>query len=247
MNIVILRFDSLSSTNDEAADQARRGAAEGLVVIARSQTKGRGRHGRVWASAPDAGLYFSIVLRPALDAASLSLITLMAGVAVCDTLMEFGAKADIKWVNDLLISEKKICGILAEAVETPTGLAVILGIGVNLRRAGVADEFAEIATSLEEITGKKISPDEFSECLTRYLTYFYTVLTDEPDRILREWQQRSTYFSGKEVRVRTSTGDIAGITDGLEQNGALRVKLTDNSIVIVQAGDVERLRTPEKF
>lgn len=247
MNIVILRFDSLSSTNDEAADQARRGAAEGLVVVARSQTKGRGRHGRVWASTLDAGLYLSIVLRPMLDAASLSLITLMAGVAVCDTLLEFGANADIKWVNDLLISEKKICGILAEAVETPTGLAVILGIGVNLRRAAVADEFAEIATSLEEVTGKKISPDEFSECLTRYLTYLYTVLGEEPERILHEWQQRSTYFSGKEVRVRTSTGDITGITDGLEQNGALRVKLTDNSIVIVQAGDVERLRTPEKF
>src|SRR5690606_23416989 len=105
----------------------------------------------------------------------------------------------------------------------------------------------EIATSLEEVTGKKISPDEFSECLTRYLTYFYTVLTDGPERILREWQQRSTYFSGKEVRVKTSTGDLTGITDGLEQNGALRVKLTGNSIVVVQAGDVERLRTPDKF
>jgi len=247
MNIVILRFDSLTSTNDEAAAQARRGAAEGLVVLARSQTQGRGRHGREWASTPDAGLYFSIVLRPELDAASLSLITLMAGVAVCDTLLEFGAKADIKWVNDLLIGEKKICGILAEAVETPSGLAVILGIGVNLRRAAVADDHAEFATSLEEVTGKKISPDEFAECLTRYLTYLYNVLGEEPERILHEWQQRSTYFSGKEVRVKTSTGDITGITDGLEQNGALRVKLTDNSIVIVQAGDVERLRTPDRF
>jgi len=247
MNITILRFDSLSSTNDEAAAQARRGAAEGLVVLARSQTKGRGRHGRMWVSAPDAGLYFSIVLRPQLDAASLSLITLMAGVAVCDTLLEFGAKADIKWVNDLLVVEKKISGILAEAVETPSGLAVILGIGVNLRRAAVSDDHAEFATSLEELTSKKIAPDEFAECLTRYLTYLYTVLTDEPERILHEWQQRSTYFSGKDVRVRTSTGEFTGTTDGLEQNGALRVKLSDNSIVVVQAGDVERLRTPERF
>jgi len=247
MNITILRFDSLSSTNDEAAAQARRGAAEGLVVLARSQTKGRGRHGRMWVSAPDAGLYFSIVLRPQLDAASLSLITLMAGVAVCDTLLEFGAKTDIKWVNDLLVVEKKISGILAEAVETPSGLAVILGIGVNLRRAAVSDDHAEFATSLEELTSKKIAPDEFAECLTRYLTYLYTVLTDEPERILHEWQQRSTYFSGKDVRVRTSTGEFTGTTDGLEQNGALRVKLSDNSIVVVQAGDVERLRTPERF
>ncbi|HQZ83534.1 MAG TPA: biotin--[acetyl-CoA-carboxylase] ligase [Pyrinomonadaceae bacterium] len=247
MNIVILRFDSLSSTNDEAADQARRGAAEGIVVVARSQTKGRGRHGRTWASAPDAGLYFSIVLRPQLDAASLSLITLMAGVAACDTLLEFGANADIKWVNDLLVAEKKVCGILAEAVETSAGLAVILGIGVNLTRTAVQDDNAEFATSLEGVTGKKISPDEFAECLTRYLTYLYNVLGEEPDRILHEWQQRSSYFSGKEVRVKTSTGEFTGITDGLEQNGALRVKLLDNSIVIVQAGEVERLRTPENF
>lgn len=247
MNITILRFDSLSSTNDEASAQARRGAAEGLVVLARSQTKGRGRHGRMWVSTPDTGLYFSIVLRPQLDPASLPLITLMAGIAVCDTLLEFGAKADIKWVNDLLVGEKKICGILAEAVETPAGLSVVLGIGVNLRRAAISDDHAEFATSLEEVTNKRITPDEFAECLTRYLTYLYTVLTDEPERILHEWQQRSTYFSGKSVRVRTSTGDFTGITDGLEQNGALRVKLSDNSIVIVQAGDVERLRTPDRF
>lgn len=247
MNITILRFDSLSSTNDEAAAQAKRGASEGLVILARTQTSGRGRHGRAWVSKPDAGLYFSIVLRPRLDAASLPLITLMAGVAVCDTMLEFGAKADIKWVNDLLVDEKKVCGILAEAVETPSGLAVVLGIGVNLLRAAVADGQAESAVSLEEVTGKKIPANEFAECLTRYLNYLYSVLCEEPDRIVHEWQLRSTYFSGKDVRVRTTTGDFTGTTDGLEQNGALRVKLSDNSIVIVQAGDVERLRTPDRF
>ncbi|KXK04269.1 MAG: biotin--acetyl-CoA-carboxylase ligase [Acidobacteria bacterium OLB17] len=244
MNITILRFDSLTSTNDEAAAQARRGASEGLVVLARSQTMGRGRHGRVWVSEPDAGLYFSVVLRPQLPAAELPLITLIAGIAVCDSLLEFGVKADIKWVNDLLVNEKKICGILAEAVDTPTGLAVILGIGVNLQVAAVAPEFAATGTSLEEVTGKKVTPDEFVECLVRYLTYLYTVLPEEPERILQEWQRRSTYFSGKDVMVKTSTGSFSGLTDGLEHNGALRVKLSDNSIVIVQAGDVEKLRTP---
>lgn len=247
MNINILRFDSLSSTNDEAAAQARRGAAEGVVILSRSQTSGRGRHGRAWISESDAGLYFSIVLRPQVDTASLPLITLMAGVAACDCLLEFGAKADIKWVNDLLIREKKICGILAEAVDSPAGLAVVLGIGVNLRRTAVSDENAEFATSLEHETGKTVSADEFAECLTRYLGYLYAELNEEPGRILHEWQLRSTYFSGKEVRVRTSDREFTGVTDGLEQNGALRVKLSDNSIVIVQAGDVERLRTPERF
>ncbi len=242
MNITVLRYGVLTSTNDEAAEQARRGALEGLVIIAAEQSSGRGRHGRIWRSEPNAGLYFSIVLRPKLKTASLPLITLAAGVAVCDTLFEFGAKSDIKWVNDLLIDEKKVAGILAEAIETPQGLAVILGIGVNLRRASSEHDLLENATSLEAATGKKVTPDQFAEALTRYLSYLYETLSNEPERILREWQLRSSYFTGKEVRVTTSSGKFTGTTDGLEQNGSLRVKLSDNSIVAVQAGDVEKLR-----
>ena len=129
MNFTILRFDTIDSTNTEAANQARRGADEGLCVIARQQTAGRGRQGRAWVSAKDSGLYFSVVLRPLVEAKLLPLITLMTGVAVHDTLKEFGVDPDIKWVNDVLAGEKKICGILAETVETSTGLAVVVGIG----------------------------------------------------------------------------------------------------------------------
>src|SRR5436190_18936870 len=99
MNITVLTFDSLDSTNTEALKQARQGAGEGLCIVARQQTAGRGRHGRTWVSQKDAGLYFSIVLRPKIDTKSLPLITLMTGVAVHDTLQEFGVKPDIKWVN----------------------------------------------------------------------------------------------------------------------------------------------------
>ena len=133
MNITVLTYDTIDSTNTEALKQARLGAEEGLCVVARQQTAGRGRHGRTWVSPEDAGLYFSIVLRPKLDAKDLSLITLTAGVAVHDTLAETGLKPDIKWVNDLLVDEKKICGILAETTDTQSGLAVIVGIGINLR------------------------------------------------------------------------------------------------------------------
>src|SRR5205807_289257 len=112
-------------------------------------TAGRGRHSRSWVSETDAGLYFSIVLRPALEMRYLPLITLMAGIAVCDTLTEFGLKPDIKWVNDILIGEKKISGILAETVDTPTGLAVIVGIGINVRSSGLLPEMEDKATSVE--------------------------------------------------------------------------------------------------
>jgi len=102
MNFTILRFDTLESTNTEAANQARAGADEGLCILARQQTAGRGRHGRTWISERDSGLYFSLILRPKLDAEFLPLITLMSGIAVYDALEELGLKPDIKWVNDVL-------------------------------------------------------------------------------------------------------------------------------------------------
>lgn len=244
MNFTILRFDSLESTNTEAASQARLGADEGLCVIARQQTAGRGRHGRTWVSEKDSGLYFSVVLRPTIGTRFLPLITLMTGVAVYDTLKELGLKPDIKWVNDVLIGEKKICGILAETVEAPTGLAVIVGIGINLTNANFPDEIADAATSIKAETGKMITSDDLAAALTPYLSYFYEILNESrsPAEILRHWQRRSTYYSGKSVRVTLADHIFEGITDGLEENGALRVKLSDGSVTIVQAGDVQRLR-----
>ena len=244
MNINILRFEKLDSTNTEAANQARLGAAEGLCIIALEQTAGRGRHGRAWISDPGSGLYFSSILRPNLDPRYLPLITLMTGVAVNDSLKEFALSPDIKWVNDVLIGDDKISGILAETVETPTGLAVIVGIGINLKSSSFPDEIADTATSIEVETGKRVSPDEMAEVLTRYLTYFYEMLCGEngSSEIVQNWRSRSSYFSGKQVRVTLDGSTFEGVTDGLEENGALRVKRTDGSVTIVQAGDVERLR-----
>ncbi|MFN0140171.1 MAG: biotin--[acetyl-CoA-carboxylase] ligase [Pyrinomonadaceae bacterium] len=244
MNITVLRYDTIDSTNTEAANQARQGAGEGLCVVARRQTAGRGRHSRTWISEKDSGLYFSIVLQPNFDAKRLPLITLMTGVAVCDTLGELGLKPDIKWVNDLLVNEKKIGGILAETVETPTGVAVIVGVGINLRASNFTPEIADTATSIENELSKKVSADEIAAILTRYIIYFYEMLKQETgaEDILNEWQKRSSYFCGKSVRVALADSIVEGITDGLEENGALRVKTSDGLVKIVQAGDVERLR-----
>lgn len=244
MNINILRYEKLDSTNTEAADQARLGADEGVCIIAIEQEAGRGRHGRTWVSEPGAGLYFSIILRPKIDAQFLPLITLMSGVAVHDALKEYGLTPDVKWVNDVLIGDDKICGILAETVETPTGMAVIVGIGINLKSSSFPDEIADTATSIEIETGKRVTPDEMAEILTRYLSCFYEILTDDDGAaaIVQHWRARSTYFSGKQVRVTLGGSTFEGITDGLEENGALRVKTNDGSVTIVQAGDVERLR-----
>ncbi len=245
MNITILHFETIESTNDEAARQAKLGADEGLCVLARQQTAGRGRHGRIWASEADSGLYFSILLRPDIDIEFLPLITLMSGVAVNDALVELGLKPDIKWVNDLLVREKKISGILAETAETLKGLAVIVGIGINLTSRNFPDEIAATATSIAAETGQIVSAAEVAETLTKYLIYFYDLLceNDGPAEIVEHWRRRSTYFAGKSVRVTLASETLEGTTDGLEENGALRVRTADGSVKIIQAGDVERVRT----
>ncbi len=254
MNFTVLRYDTIGSTNTEAANQARQGAAEGLCVVAERQTAGRGRHGRTWVSEKGSGLYLSIVLRPRLSMRCLPLITLMAGIAVHDTLREFGIRPDIKWVNDVLVDEKKISGILAETVDTTLGIAVIVGIGVNLTSRNFPDEIAEIATSVEAVltaSGAKFGMPAalaLENTLTGFLAYWYEILDapEGPDAILDGWRQRSTYFSGKQVRVTISDGTITGETCGLEDNGALRVRSGDGSLNIVQAGDVERVRSGPK-
>lgn len=245
MKFTVLTFDTIDSTNSEAIRQARIGADEGLCVVAHQQTNGRGRHGRTWVSARDAGLYFSIVLRPDHEPQFLPLITLMSGVAVHDTLEEFGINADIKWVNDLLVKEKKICGILAETTETDKGLAVIVGIGINLRSSHFNPEIAGIATAVEDESPLSVKFEEISNSLTKFLGYFYDVLSGEngPAKIIDEWRKRSTYFSGKRVRVVLENETVSGVTEGLGLNGALRLRRADGSITLIQAGDVERLRT----
>jgi BirA family transcriptional regulator, biotin operon repressor / biotin---[acetyl-CoA-carboxylase] ligase len=254
MKITILRFDEIGSTNTEALNQARRGADEGLCVVARRQTAGRGRHGRVWISERDAGLYFSVVLRPKIESRFLPLITLAAAVAVHDTLEEtYRLEADIKWANDVHAGGRKISGILAETTETSKGLAVVVGIGINLKSSNFPPEIADTATSVEAETGRAVILDELLEALTGFLDYHYEILQDGDggaEKIRREWTRRSSYAFGKSVRVTLENETIFGTTQGIEENGALRVVTENGAVKIIQAGDVEMLRPaaekPEK-
>jgi BirA family transcriptional regulator, biotin operon repressor / biotin---[acetyl-CoA-carboxylase] ligase len=175
----------------------------------------------------------------------LPLLTLMSAVAVADVLSEtYGLKPDIKWANDVHINNKKICGILAETTETPKGLTVIVGIGINLSSDAFPVELNDIATSIEAETGRKTDAEELLNALTRFLNYFYEMFQDENGarNILDEWKKRSSYAFGKSVKVKLEREEFSGTTDGLEENGALRVRIENGEIRIIQAGDVERLR-----
>lgn len=241
----ILRFDSLPSTNTEAARQAALGAREGLCVVAREQTAGRGRRERAWVSPNDSGLYFSVVLRPRTDAREWPLITLAAAVAARDALEEACAlPVDIKWPNDLLAQGRKLCGILAETAEGAAGRAVILGIGINLTNRAFPPEILAAATSVEEQTARAPDTERLLNALTRQLARRYEELhTREGARaILGEWEARSSYAHDRRVRVALAEESFEGITRGLEPDGALRVETDAGDTRIVRAGDVTAVR-----
>lgn len=243
----ILRFDSLPSTNTEAARQAALGVPEGLCVLAREQTAGRGRRERLWISPKDAGLYLSVVLRPTLETRLWPLITLAAALAVHDALREAcGLETDIKWPNDLLAGGRKLCGILAETVEGAKGRAVVLGVGVNLRRDSFPAELSDTATSVEEQTGRTHDAESILNALTHSLAIHYETLHAEgAAEVLREWQRRSSFAQGRRVRVALAAETFEGTTRGLDPDGALRVETDAGEIKTVRAGDVTALRQAE--
>ncbi len=245
MNITLLKFDSLTSTNTEAIEQAKRGADEGVCIVARQQTAGRGRHGRNWVSSKDSGLYFSIILRPKIETRFLPLITLAASIAVFDLLeFQYQLKPDIKWSNDVLVNERKMSGILAETTETKKGLAVIVGIGLNLNSSNLSGDLARTATSIYEEAGIKPDVDELLSSLTRFLKSVYEILQrpNGAEEIRDHWKIRSSYFEGKNVRVTQQGKGFDGITRGLEENGALRIETDSGKIQIIQTGDVDSIR-----
>src|SRR5258705_389644 len=237
----VLRFDSLPSTNLEAARRATEGAAAGLCIVAGEQTAGRGRLQRQWVSPKDAGLYFSIVLRPQFEQNAWPLLTLMAAVAVNDALrVACVLETDIKWPNDILANEKKLCGILAETVETSLGRAVVVGIGINLTKHSFPAEFAGIATSVEVAAGLKPELEVVLAALVSSLVSYYQTLQQPggPEEIVRAWAARSSYCEGKRIRVLQTNASLVGTTRGLESDGALRVETDEGEMRIVRAGDV---------
>ena len=190
-------------------------------------------------------LFHQSFLRPKIETRFLPLLTLMSAVAVYETLSElYQLKPDIKWANDVHINDKKICGILAETAETNKGLAVIVGIGINLNSKNFPPELDEIATSIEAETNKTPTAEALLENLTKQLSKFYKILQSESgaEKIRTEWIKRSSYAFDKEVRVNLENETIFGTTRGIEENGALRVETENGEIKIIQAGDVERLR-----
>ena len=239
----ILRYESLPSTNTEVARLAQEGAEEGLTIVADEQTAGRGRLQRSWSSPKGAGLYCSVLLRPSFAPNHWPLLTFVAALATGDALLEAAqVQTDIKWPNDLLASERKICGILAEALETPAGRAVITGIGINLTDDAFPKELVNVATSVAREGGRP-EREPILAALLKALARWYALLqeSDGAEKIVASWASRSSYATGKLVQVTNGDEVLQGVTCGVESDGALRLE-TAQGLHVVRAGDVSSVR-----
>lgn len=237
---ILHRFDSLTSTNDLARELAARGAEEGTSVVARRQTSGRGRQGRVWSSPEGSGLYISVILRPTISPLRASVIALAAAVAVAETLaLDYGLDSDIKWPNDVLARGRKICGILVEsAIERDTLQYAVLGIGVNLLQEEFPEEIRHSATSLLIEIGLRVAPEDFLKPLLERLDGWYRACEGRPREIIARWEELSSYGCGRRVRILSGGESIEATTRGLTPDGALLIELEDGRMREIVSGEI---------
>jgi BirA family transcriptional regulator, biotin operon repressor / biotin---[acetyl-CoA-carboxylase] ligase len=233
----ILYFPTIGSTNDAAMSRSASVSSErseGLVVVADAQTAGRGRRGHTWFSPPGSGLYVSVVLAPARarvdPARAVTLLTLTAGVALAEALeAATGLCVDLKWPNDLHVSRRKLAGILAEA-ENPGSIAgsVIVGYGINVAATAFPPELRDRATSLESELGRTVDrPLVLVETLAALATRYQDLLDGRFDAILDAWRRRAPAASGSAVTWTTMAGPRSGVTAGIDDHGALLVRVGD--------------------
>jgi BirA family biotin operon repressor/biotin-[acetyl-CoA-carboxylase] ligase len=237
----ILYFQTIGSTNDVALTLATQGDREGAIVIADEQTAGRGRRGRAWFSPPGSGLYVSVVLAPARarsdPARAAALVTLTAGVALAEAVEAVTAlRVDIKWPNDLVVSRRKLAGILAEAASAPG--RIVIGYGINVSATAFPPELGDRATSLETELGRPIDRAALGAETLASLSQRYADLVDGRfDAILDAWRARAPGSRGARVTWAAASGPQAGITAGIDDRGALLVRVGDRIERLV-AGEV---------
>lgn len=245
----VWRYGEVGSTNDILKEKALSGAREGLCVVADSQTHGRGRLGRSWASPPEVGLYLSCLIQPDLAPEALPLCTLLAGGAAARALVEAtGAEVKLKWPNDLLLEGKKLGGILTELITPSSGpSSVVIGIGVNVSTPPEVfpQELRATATSILQATGRSYERPILLKALLLELDAAYAALRERgPQAALELWQPLASTL-GHRVRVETATETLEGQAVGLTANGHLVVRTDQGLDVDVVAGEVVHLESSQ--
>jgi BirA family biotin operon repressor/biotin-[acetyl-CoA-carboxylase] ligase len=234
-------FYKIESTNTAAMSAAAEGAPEGSVFLAEEQTAGRGRGSNSWQSPRSTGIYCSIVLRPTLPPSDVLVLSLAAGLAVRAAIQTEDSRvsADLKWPNDVLIDDKKVCGILTEMNAEATRVRyIVVGIGLNVNQTSFPKELS--ATSLRLATGSEWSRVELLAALLKSLDREYRQLLEGSsarESILRRFAENSSWVKGKAVRVEENGSGFEGTTEGLDSRGFLQVR-TPKGLQTVLSGTV---------
>lgn len=249
---VIERFEVTYSTNSLLKTRAELGLAEhGIVIWTDHQTAGRGRMDRVWEADPGKGLLFSTLIIPDSSLSRITLIGLLASLAIYDSILEIltARKFDknrlsslrLKWPNDILYDNRKLCGILCESGVNMSikNRFIVIGVGINVnqKQTDFSNEIKSTATSMYEITGQETDRQEFLELTLKHLDRHYgRVVVEGDDWIVDEWMLCSS-VRGKRVRVTQRDHKIEGICQGLEADGAMKLMLNGGEIINVYSGD----------
>jgi len=231
-------YGSTDSTSTRLKALAKAGAEEGTAVAADSQTEGRGRLGRSFLSEKGRGVYMSVLLRPDCGVESALSLTASSAVAVCRALERFGVSADIKWVNDLFINGKKICGILCESALDTDGrlLYAVIGIGINVLGSEFPEELRGIAGSVESQCGKAISREELCDAVYDELWKMYLDWQKDSACCLNDYRRRC-FIIGKSVRVFSPEGERLAEVLGIDDAFGLTVSV-DGKREILRASEV---------
>lgn len=248
---VIHYFDVVGSTNTEAKRLAREGAPEGTLIVADAQTKGRGRLGRSWVSPPGTGLYLSIILRPDCPADWLPKLTLTAGIAVASAIRQTGLMPQLKWPNDILIADRKVGGILTEAVfdRKRINFAVLgIGVNVNMERNELPISIRNLAISLRLGLGEPLSRIHLIQSLLQQMEQWYeSFQTGLFTTILETWCKFDATL-GREVEVFLPEKRLMGVAEALGPDGTLLIRDKTDSLHSIVAGDVVYCRVkPSDF
>jgi BirA family biotin operon repressor/biotin-[acetyl-CoA-carboxylase] ligase len=228
------------STNADAQTAARSGAPHGSVYFADEQLAGRGRGDHAWESAAGDGLYVSVLLRPQISAVRLPLLPLVVGLAAAEAIRSAaGLTVDLRWPNDLLLSPRKVGGILVESKSSGGSVNfVAVGVGINVHQRAFAPDLATSATSLDLEAGRRVSRQDLLVFLLKSLEREALGLADPAagSTIPARVEQASTWIRGRRVEVHGPQA-CTGVTAGLDAHGFLRVQ-TANGMVTVQTGGI---------
>jgi BirA family biotin operon repressor/biotin-[acetyl-CoA-carboxylase] ligase len=235
-------FERTTSTNDLIARLARDGIREGAVVFAESQSRGRGRLGRLWISPARKGLWFSILLRPDLPPQSATQLTVAAATALARAIaLQTGLVPEIKWPNDILIRGKKVAGILTElTAELDHVKEMVLGIGVDVNwdAAELPPDLRKTATSLRIETGQALDRAELAVAILRELDGDYDrIRRGQFELVAAEWRRRCGTL-GRQVSIRIGDRVIRGRAESLDAEGALLLRTQHGRLERIIGGDV---------